>query len=453
MKDILKSTEHEKVQLMLSTLKPTIALNLSFHQEQEIQKILETVLKEKNILSVEIKSKSVNILLEKKWNKKTQNHKHITTIKDPFKSKDIATVYLVHSYEQLDTLYNKIYKVLLFIFLFALFIFLMFYFSIKHELNALKVIADVFHNYSRTKEIDTIKTNSNTSEIQTITKTANEMIQNISTYLHQLEGFNTDLEQQVQEKVQKLRSQEKMIVHQSRQAAMGEMLESIAHQWRQPLNIIGLSCANLEMEHDLGIQNEKNFKDKMQIISKNINYMSNTIDDFRDFLNPERVATDFNPRETIEAVYDILAAQLQHNKIKLNINATEEARLYGIENEFKQVVFVLINNAKDAIKSLQKNSPEFEGKIDVLISQRKDKISISFCDNGGGIKEDIIHSIFDPYFTTKFASSGTGIGLYIAKNIIESRMQGSIRVRNHNDGCCFTINQTTQTQKTTKENL
>ena len=441
MKDILKSTEHEKVELMLNTLKPTIALNLSFNQELEIEKILQTILKEKNIIKAEIESQTLHKVLKKQNIKNVESRTYVTTITDPFNTDEITTMRVTHSYEQLTFLYEKINKVLLFIFLFALFVFFIFYISMKKELNSLKSIANAFQNYSSTNHISSIQTQSQTTEIKTITRTANEMIENISSYLLALERFNTDLEQQVQEKVEKLRNQEKMMVHQSRQAAMGEMLESIAHQWRQPLNIIGLSCANLEMEHDLGITNDGNFKEKMQIISKNINYMSNTIDDFRDFLNPDRKATYFDPKKTIEEVYDILSAQLEHNKIEFALASKDETQLYGIENEFKQVVFVLINNSKDAIKSLQKNVDAINGKIEIQISQKNKTTVISFCDNGGGIKENIIHSIFDPYFTTKFAASGTGIGLYIAKNIVESRMQGSLKVLNTKNGCCFTIKQ------------
>lgn len=441
MKDILKTTEHEKVQLLIKTLKPAIAMSLSFNQESEIKKILETITKESNIVSVTLNSEGLRKVFEKEEKKRVESHTYTTSVQDPFKSQDIATLRVVHSYESLGKLYEKINSVLLFIFVFAFFIFIAFYISMKKELNALKTIADAFSNYKNAKHVKIIQTKSQTVEIKTITSTANEMIQNISSYLISLERFNTELEKKVQEKVEKLRSQEKMIVHQSRQAAMGEMLESIAHQWRQPLNIIGLSCASLEMEHDLGIKNDENFKEKMQIISKNINYMSNTIDDFRDFLNPDRKASCFNPKKTIEEVCDILEAQLTNNNIRVTILANKELELHGIENEFKQVVFVLINNSKDAIKSLQKNFENFQGEIEISLWQKNKNTVVSFCDNGGGIKEDIIHSVFDPYFTTKFASSGTGIGLYIAKNIIESRMQGSITAKNAKNGCCFTIKQ------------
>ena len=440
-KDILQTTEHEKLEIMVQTLQPTIALNLSFEQTQELEKIMHTILSQKNIQSVSISSSLFQKKLQKEGKRSPICHTYETKIEDPFKQNGIGSIIIEHSDEYLDVLYAKINKTLFGIFLFALFIFMLFYLSMKQELNALKKIADVFLNYSNNKQAISIQTQSKTAEIQTIATSANEMIEHISLYLHKLEAFNTELEKQVEEKVQKLRNQEKMMVHQSRQAAMGEMLESIAHQWRQPLNIIGLACVNLEMEYDLGIQNEQNFKEKMQIISTNIHYMSQTIDDFRDFLNPDREALRFDPKKSIEDVYEILAAQLQNNKIELTIKAQAPVELYGIENEFKQVLFVLINNSKDAIKALQKNFDNLNGKIEITLSNEENTTIISFCDNGGGIEENIIHSVFEPYFTTKFASSGTGIGLYMAKNIIESRMHGTIEVKNTKNGCCFTLRQ------------
>ena len=440
-KDILQDSEDEKIHLIIKTVAPTLGLQLSLNQMQELNATLQIILEEKNINSVEIKAQNIQVTLETEILNIKKHTCYETSIKDPFEKNNIADIRILYSYEHLDSLYGKINNILLGIFLFALLIYLLFYLVISKELNALKKIADLFHNYSNNQNILSIQTQSKTAEIQTIARSANEMIKKISSYLHKVENFNAELEKQVQEKVEKLRNQEKMMVHQSRQAAMGEMLESIAHQWRQPLNIIGLSCASLEMENDLGIKNDTNFKEKMQIISKNINYMSDTIDDFRDFLNPDIKATLFDPKAIIESVYDILAAQLEHNKIHFSLIQKESTTLYGIENEFKQVVFVLINNSKDAIKSLQKNFDNFIGKIEVEILLTQEETIITFCDNGGGIKEEIIHSIFEPYFTTKFSSSGTGIGLYMAKNIIESRMHGSIEASNTNKGCCFTIKQ------------
>ncbi len=440
-KDMLQTIEKEKVQLIVNTLKPTIAYNLAFGVDDGINKLLKTILNEKNIVSVHLYSTKIDTSVSKTQNPSLKILSYSSTIQDPFTNLVIANIEVTYSNKNLLILYHKIISILLFIFFLALIVFLSFYLYIKKELNALKSIANTMNNYASKQDLSPIVIKKSTCEINTIATAANAMIENISKHVSELKSFNTKLEKQVQEKVAELQTQEQMLVHQSRQAAMGEMIESIAHQWRQPLNIIGLSSANLEMEYDLGVMTPENFKDKMEIISLNINYMSNTIDDFRDFLNPDTSLTHFNPQEIIEEVFKILKAQLSNNKISFTIEIENEISLLGNANEFKQVIFILINNSKDAIKSLQQKEKIKEGAIKVHIRKEADKNILSFCDNGGGIKEDIIHSIFNPYFSTKFASSGTGIGLYIAKNIIESRMGANLEAKNIENGCCFTIEQ------------
>ncbi|MBU1216778.1 HAMP domain-containing histidine kinase [bacterium] len=293
--------------------------------------------------------------------------------------------------------------------------------------------------YSFTKKMQPIVFQSKSEEINTIANVTNQMIANISDYLLQLKSFNNELKEQVKNEILKQQKQERLMIHQSRQAAMGEMLESIAHQWRQPLNIIGLATANIETEYKLGVLNEKKFDEKMEIVSLNLQYMSNTIDDFRNFLNPERKFGSFNPQKSIGEVLNILDAQLQHNNILSKLIEESSITLYGVENEFKQVIFILLSNAKDAIMLQLQKQIISQGTINIFIKQEKDEGVIEVCDNGGGVDEKILHSIFDPYFTTKSNANGTGIGLYIAKNIIESRMQGSLRAKNTEEGSCFTI--------------
>lgn len=437
-RDMLETTEKEKVELIINTINPTMALNISFGQDKEVDKLLHTILKEKNIKAIELSSDTINKKITKQEKVSSEILSCKTSIKDPFTPSDIATMEIFYSNETFLLLYNKVIKIILFISILSLIVFLSFYLFIKRELNALSYISNTLELYSNKQKVLPLVSKGHTPEINTITTVANEMMSKISNYVQELKSFNTKLEIQVQEKVQEIHIQEQMLIHQSRQAAMGEMLESIAHQWRQPLNIIGLSSANLETEYDLGIMTSKNFKEKMQIISDNINYMSNTIDDFRNFLDPDRKLSYFNPHNTIKDVLHILEAQLGNNKIKLTFQIDNEINFYGIENEFKQVIFVLINNAKDAIKT--RNKIEV-GELNIRIFSENKKNIIHFCDNGGGIDESIMHSIFDPYFSTKFSSSGTGIGLYIAKNIIESRMKGHLSVQNIENGCCFRIEQ------------
>ena len=438
---MLQTLEKEKVALMVNTTKSTIAINLALDQDENVNRLLQTILNEKNILSIKISSQKKELKLSKKKKPEMEILSYKSTIADPFNPGKIADIEIQYSNENLLLLYNKAINTLLLIFIFALFIFLSFYLFIKKELDTLAYISKSLQNFSKKQELVPIKVHRATDEITTIAIAANSMIHSISKHVNELKTFNSKLEQQVEEKVKELHTKEKLLIHQSRQAAMGEMIESIAHQWRQPLNIIGLSASNLEISHELGTMSDTSFKENMQTIALNIGYMSDTIDDFRNFLNPDKTSSSFNPKKIIEDVFMILKAQLIHNNIILNINEIEEIEFIGSENEFKQVIFILINNSKDAIRSQQQKNISYEGKIEITLSTDKEYNSLAFCDNGGGIKNDIIHSIFNPYFTTKFASSGTGIGLYMTKSIIETRMEASINVQNVDDGCCFIIRQ------------
>jgi len=257
-----------------------------------------------------------------------------------------------------------------------------------------------------------------------------------------LEVFNEKLEEKVTQEVQKQQNQQEMIFHQSRQAAMGEMLESIAHQWRQPLNIMGLAIANIETQLLLREIPKNELMDKLQAIATNINYLSDTIDDFRAFLNPYADSQDayFKPTKSIAEILKILDAQLKNTHINIQTNMeTTHFTFKGVENEFKQVLFIIFNNAIDAIKKRINDQEIQNGEIKIDLTLNKEYGEVKIFDNGGGIEDEIKESIFEPYFTTKHKSSGTGLGLYIAKKIIESRMRGSIEVTDTDDGVCFCV--------------
>jgi len=322
---------------------------------------------------------------------------------------------------------------------FSIIIFTLVFFYIRHDLIALRKIADSFQRYLLKKEIEPITQSGRLKEISTIAKVANQMFINMAEHVEKLKSFNHKLENRVKEEISKQQNQELMMIHQSRQAAMGEMLESIAHQWRQPLNIIGLATANLETEYELGLMNEKNFHEKMNIVSLNINYMSDTIDDFRNFLNPNTEMNYFNVQKSINDVLAILNAQLKNYMINCSVEVDSDIQIYGVTNEFKQVILILLNNSKDAIKIQMDKNNITKGSINILLKSQNNNAIIALSDNGMGIKTDIIESIFNPYYSTKSNLNGTGIGLYVAKNIIESRMNGKISVENTKTGCCFSM--------------
>ncbi|SMP86454.1 Histidine kinase-, DNA gyrase B-, and HSP90-like ATPase [Epsilonproteobacteria bacterium SCGC AD-308-E02] len=439
-KNLLINSEENSISLMLNTLKPVIAFDISFDQEEQLNQLLNGILEYKSVKKVQLNYGDAQTILKTKETKKSDKlFSYKVFITDPFSDEILANIDLSYSNENINNLQKKILTIQFFIFIFTLFLFFLFFIYVKQDLNALRDISNSLQEYSESKIIKPIILQNKSQEITTIANVANEMISHISQYIQELKSFNTLLEYQVNEEIQKVQKQEKIIVHQSRQAAMGKMLESIAHQWRQPLNIIGISVANLEVQAMLGTIENKDLIKKLQLISLNTNYMSDTIDDFRNFLSPNRNIVNFNLKNSIGEVLTIMDAELQNKKIKCTIKEEQSVNSAGVENEFKQVIFILIHNAKDAVISEMEKKKRDSGNIFITISQKNNTAIIDIEDNGGGIEEDIIPSIFDPYFSTKFASQGTGIGLYMAKNIIESRMQGTLSVKNTQDGCCFTI--------------
>ena len=305
------------------------------------------------------------------------------------------------------------------------------YGNVKGKMLYLEVFKAPFYD-ERGNILGTVGTGRDITELKMIQLTLEEKNREI-------ERLNAELEIRVEQEIKKREKQETIMLHQSRQIVMGEMLESIAHQWRQPLNIIGLAAAKLETEYELFGFQEENFTDTMSLFSTNINLMSNTIDDFRKFLHPYKESSTFSPSCVIKDTSTIFKAQFKALKISDINELSCEAVVQGVENEFKQVILILINNAMDAFEDTKAKGDDKERKINIKVEKREQNIVIEVSDNAGGIPSDVITKVFDAYYTTKGVSSGTGIGLYLAKNIIENRMKGRLFVKNIEDGCCFTI--------------
>lgn len=438
-KDIINTSEQEKITLTLDTLKPIISIHLFLDQDKQLNELLEHMFDHKDIKSIKLNSLDGSLIYEKSRQNFYPKYSifYDSYIVDPVDKTKMAQISIIYSNDRIIGLNQRLILVLFFIIGFAVVVFLVAFFYIKNDLVALEKIAASLNQYALTSDTIFIIQKTRSKEISTIVKVANQMFLNIAQYVEELRSFNSELERRVKEEIEKQQTQERMMIHQSRQAAMGEMLESIAHQWRQPLNIIGLATVNMDMEYKFKTLSDEKFDANIEIISTNINYMSDTIDDFRNFLNPNRDMSSFDPKKSINDVFHILDAQLRNYGIFYEMKDSCQMAFYGVENEFKQVMLILINNSKDAIKGL--NDKSLKGKIEITFRCEDDRGIIELCDNGGGIKDDIINSIFDAYFTTKFNAKGTGIGLYLAKNIIESRMGGVLSVKNIKGGCCFTI--------------
>jgi signal transduction histidine kinase len=247
---------------------------------------------------------------------------------------------------------------------------------------------------------------------------------------NELEIINKDLESRVKKEVEKNREKDLQLFEQTKKASMGEMVGAIAHQWRQPLNELSIRVQKIKRDYEKGLIDENYLFKFVEKNKKTINFMSKTIDDFRNFFRIDKVKREFDVLKSIEEVLDLQATQLQHYNITLEING-KSFLLNGFKNEFQQVIMNIINNSKDAILENSISSPK------ILINIFDNKILIK--DNGGGIKKDILGRIFDPYFTTKDEGKGTGMGLYVSKMIIEDNMGGKIYSEDTEDGTIFII--------------
>ena len=254
-------------------------------------------------------------------------------------------------------------------------------------------------------------------------------------HMSKLHEFNEELQARIANKVDELRQKDRLMIQQSRQAAMGEMIENIAHQWRQPLNQLSLIQSNIYFEYQLDSLTDAKMQEYQDQTEALMEYMTHTIDDFRNFFKPDRESVPFCICSAIERALELLKPALTRYHIVTELVCDGKPTAVGHENEFSQVVINILNNARDAMLEQGAEWP----RITIRVTQQDTTIRIRICDNGGGVDEKIIDRIFDPYFTTKFQSRGTGIGLYMVKMIMEKSMNGHISVSNSSEGACFVL--------------
>jgi len=242
------------------------------------------------------------------------------------------------------------------------------------------------------------------------------------------------LEKQVNLQIEELRQKDKVLFQQSKLASMGEMMDAIAHQWKQPLNAISILTSGLEVKLDFDDINKEILKDCIGNTRDQIDHLVETIDEFRGFFRSQPDLKFVKVKDVIDSVLYLLKKELIKYKIEVKFIGDPNIKVKLIPNEFKHIIINLINNSKDEFIKHDISNRELVFDL----SKYENKVILSLEDNAGGIPKNIINEIFKSNFTTKIAGKGTGIGLYMSKNIIE-KIGGTITAQNKNNGVAFEI--------------
>ncbi len=244
-----------------------------------------------------------------------------------------------------------------------------------------------------------------------------------------------NLEHKIQKEIDKRLEQEQILIQQSKLASMGEMIGNIAHQWRQPLSEISAIHMNMLATYEFNEFTKEYLNNKIEEADILTSYMSQTISDFQNFFRPEEQKKLFNVKEACNKACFIVKSALKYHNIKLTFNVIDDEMVNGYQNEYSQVILNILSNAKDILLEREIKNP----KIEIEIKSGDEYNIVKIEDNAGGVEDSIIDKIFEPYFTTHHKKQGTGIGLYMSKNIIEREMNGFINVKNTKIGACFTV--------------
>lgn len=223
-----------------------------------------------------------------------------------------------------------------------------------------------------------------------------------------------------------LKHKEYLLSEHTKMVALGEMLSNVAHQWRQPLSVISTVASGVRVQKEMGMLNDEQFDSDMEAILVNTQYLSKTIDDFRNFIRDDKESVEFSLNEHISKNISILSSMLKLNEIEVILDLSKDIKLYNLENELSQVMMNIVNNAKDAFVERSIS----ERYIFIGTQKEDNRTTIWIQDTAGGIKDDTLAKVFEPYFTTKHKSQGTGLGLYMSSKIMRESLKGDIQVSN-----------------------
>lgn len=319
---------------------------------------------------------------------------------------------------------------ILFFSLFVLFVISLMFFDDSYKMTdyinwiaSLGAVSWVMYFYEQLKEKEKTSLLHDTKKLQ----------EEVNRQTQKLKTLNNKLEGRVQEELTQRLEQEQIFLHQSRLAGMGEMIDSIAHQWRQPLMNINAILMNMDRALETKDKPPIYLENKMEEVINLTTHMSQTIEDFRSLFKEDKSKDTFSTHEAMDYSLQLLKSVLQH--IDIHLTSPKSITYYGYKHELIQVFMILIGNAAEILQVRDIESK----KIDIQLEEEEKHVVITIKDNARGIKEEDLAHIFDPYFTTKERTGGTGLGLYVAKIIIEQNMLGILHVSNTKEGAKFEI--------------
>ena len=293
--------------------------------------------------------------------------------------------------------------------------------AFKNDYKLIEEATNTLHELKEGKFGNRLTLNASSKELNTLKNVMNEMIDN--------------LECKIQEEINNRTNQEKLLVQQSKLAAMGNMLGNIAHQWRQPISEVNAILMEVEAKTRYDRIDEEFILKKISTCYEVTEHMSSTIGDFQNFFQPSKEKEYFNVHDVCSSAITVINASLKFHNIELLFNINKKSDVYGYPREFAHAILNILSNSKDVIVERKIKRP----RITLSIKSGKQFTLIRIEDNAGGINPEHLEKVFEPYFTTKHATQGTGIGLYMTKMIIENNMEGFVNVQNSKEGALFTI--------------
>jgi signal transduction histidine kinase len=452
-KNSFMESERDKARIILQTLMPLVSINESFGFGSSI----DEQVKELKRLNPSI----IDILIDKRAGEQELTRAvegdHIVesqVIRDYFDpKKQIGTITIVYSNRHYHSLLEQykvdiVYSVVAVGMILVLLSGLLYY-----SFLPLKRLASLVNNYDFTKNENTLEKLTCKDEVGDISNALSELLTRMSGYARELGelndhlqekvdeqtseliAFNEKLKEKIDEAVEKIRIQDMTMIKQSRHAAMGEMIGNIAHQWKQPLNALGIIVQDIKDANNYGELDKAYIDTSVKRAMEQVYDMDRTINDFKNFFSPEKQRKPFSLKQAIAYAQRMIESNLRKQNIMLIVEG-EDREVMGYQNELVQVFINIFNNARDVFEEKEMNE---NAQIRVRIKEVSGQVVLEIEDNAGGIPEDVMGKIFDPYFSTKPEEKGTGIGLYMSKMIMEESMQGRLEAANTSNGACFTL--------------